>query len=67
MATYNGYMYITGGWNNSVDFADTRYAAINSDGTLGTWADAGNNFSDARSEHVTVVANGYIYVRNNFV
>lgn len=59
---YNGYMYVTGGVDTSAKHADTRYAPINSNGTLGTWADSGNNFTTARMYHSCFVANGYLYV-----
>ncbi|MEO6513663.1 MAG: hypothetical protein ABIR37_03170 [Candidatus Saccharimonadales bacterium] len=59
---YNGYMYVVGGWDGTIDHDDTRYAAINSNGTLGTWADAGSNFTNARGDMGWAVNNGYLYI-----
>ena len=62
LQAYNGYMYVVGGWDNTIDHADTRYAPINSNGTVGTWTDSGNNFTNARSHLQTLINNGYLYV-----
>lgn len=60
---YNGFMYVVGGVSGSATYYnDVRYAAINSGGTLGAWADGGNNFTTARAGHTAVAYNGYIYV-----
>jgi hypothetical protein len=59
----NGYLYIVGGYNGtSTYYNDVQYAAINPDGTIGTFASAGNSFTNARDYHSTVTANGYLYV-----
>jgi len=59
---YNGYMYITGGYNDvSLHQSDTQYAVINTAGTLGAWA-ATTAFTTARQQHTSVVSNGYLYI-----
>ncbi len=57
---YNGYLYINGGIAGSFSNA-TRYAPINSDGTLGAWTTAANTMSTPRYKHGLAVYNGYIY------
>ena len=66
IATYNGYMYITGGTDSVGYNADTRYAAINSDGTLGTWASAGSSFTNGRMFHGTLAYGGYLYILGGY-
>ncbi|OYW86535.1 hypothetical protein B7Z17_00150, partial [Candidatus Saccharibacteria bacterium 32-49-10] len=59
---YNGYLYITGGWNGTNYYNDVQYAAINPDGTLGTFTTSPNAFLYARYFHTSVAYNGYLYV-----
>jgi hypothetical protein len=57
---YNGYIYEMGGWNGSAYVATVYYAAINSNGTLGSWSTTTSlpgNLDNASS----VVYNGYVY------
>lgn len=62
---YNGYLYVAGGStvpDSAADaLADVQYAAINDDGTLGTWA-ATTSFSTKRIYHDLVAYNGYLYI-----
>lgn len=58
---YNGYMYVLGGWDGTSDLATTRYAPINSDGSIGSWT-SGTSFSGGRSNLACTVANGYLYI-----
>jgi N-acetylneuraminic acid mutarotase len=58
---YNGYMYILGGYDGSTNYNDVQYAAINSNGTLGTWA-ATASFTTGRRSPVAAVYNGYVYL-----
>lgn len=68
---YNGYLYIIGGVHATSDTAcngtasiycsDIQYCPINADGSLGTCNSAGS-FTTARSQHTSVVYNGYLYV-----
>lgn len=60
---YNGYLYITGGANPpSLYTSATSFAPIQTDGTLGSWNVASNNFTDARYRHTAVAYKGYLYV-----
>ena len=59
---YNGYLYAIGGWDGNNDHADTRYAPINANGTVGTWQDSGNDFATIRSNSNCFTANGYLYL-----
>lgn len=58
---YNGYMYVAGGLTSGGQVATVRYAAINSDGSLGTWSGT-TSFTTARYAHKCFVANGYFYI-----
>jgi len=58
---YNGYMYVMGGYNGSAYLADTQYAVINANGTLGTWT-ASTSFTTGRQGHTSVIYNGYVYI-----
>ncbi len=62
---YNGYIYVIGGTQNAVAVATIDYAPINSNGTIGTWA-ATTAFPTARTDHTSVVYNGYLYVIGGF-
>lgn len=60
-----GYFYVIGGIynNNSNESTEVNFAAINSDGTLGTFAKTTAQLSTARGDGVGAVAwNGRIYV-----
>ncbi|MEK7594896.1 MAG: carbohydrate binding domain-containing protein, partial [Patescibacteria group bacterium] len=61
----NGYIYAIGGLDDSVGYSDAvYYAKLNSDGTVGTWRSTTpiNNSATTRSEHASIVVNGYLYV-----
>lgn len=58
---FNGYIYVTGGYDGSARANDVLYAQINSDGTLGSWKSAAP-FSDARGDHCSAAYGGYLYV-----
>lgn len=68
LGTNNGYMYVIGGGSTTLIGAaatghtDVLYAAINANGTLGTWTASANKFSNARTHNGGVVYNGYLYV-----
>jgi hypothetical protein len=69
---YNGYVYIMGGYSNvNGDYNDVQYAAINSNGSLGTWhytynsASSGSfvgGFTNARDSFAFAEYNGYLYI-----
>ena len=58
---YNGYLYITGGYDGTESLPDIEFAKINvSDGTVGTWADS--SVSIQRRWGLTApVSNSYVY------
>lgn len=56
--TYNGYMYLAGGYNHN----DAQYAQINANGTLAPWTTTASLSSSAGERYVTGIAyNGYLY------
>ena len=59
--TYNGYLYILGGFNGAAGLNDVQYAPINADGTVGSWSIT-TSFTTARYIHTSIVYNGYLYV-----
>ncbi|MBU4348236.1 hypothetical protein KJ671_01875 [Patescibacteria group bacterium] len=58
----NGYVYVTGGWDKTNVLSTVYYAKLNSDGSTGTWSTNANALPAARSNHSSVVANGYVYI-----
>lgn len=59
---YNGYLYVTAGHKTgNIDLADTQYAQINADGSVGTWQ-ATTSLTSARHAFGSVAYNGYLYV-----
>ncbi len=61
-ATYNGYMYIVGGFNNAGgQLDDVEYAPLNSNGTVGTWTST-TSLPDERMGGYAVAYDGYIYL-----
>jgi hypothetical protein len=60
----NGYLYVIAGRDASANpFSDVQYAPIRADGTLGTWASAGANFSPSgRFGLAAAASKGYLYV-----
>jgi hypothetical protein len=57
----NGYVYIFGGDNGTTSSSNTYYAAVNADGTLGTW-NSGTALPATLTGSSAVVVNGYAYV-----
>ncbi len=63
LVAMNGYLYFVGGGNGSdVPQSAVKYAALNADGSIGSWTTSSNPLTNARSNAVTVALNGYIYV-----
>jgi N-acetylneuraminic acid mutarotase len=61
-ASYNGYVYVLGGENDSfADQSGVYYAKLNADGSTGTWSTNTNSLPAAIRGQTTVVSNGYIY------
>ncbi|MEK9170271.1 MAG: hypothetical protein AAB674_01350, partial [Patescibacteria group bacterium] len=61
----NGYAYVIGGYN-SVSQTTVYYAKLNSNGSTGAWATNANALPADRSDHSSVVANGYVYVLGGY-
>jgi hypothetical protein len=60
LTAYNGFLYLVGGGNGANRFV--CYAALNSNGTLGTWTAATSTFATGRIGSTVVGFNGYLYV-----
>ncbi|MEO8105670.1 MAG: kelch repeat-containing protein [Candidatus Saccharibacteria bacterium] len=58
---HNGYLYIIGG-NNGAYQNDIQHCLLNADGSVGTCVQQTAAFTTARSEHTSVVYNGYLYI-----
>jgi hypothetical protein len=63
----NGYIYALGGVNSGQNAnSGVYYAAINADGTLGSWQTNANSLPAGRAGLVTGVSNGYLYAVGGF-
>lgn len=58
---YDGYLYVVGGYSGSPQTA-VYYAAINNDGTLGTWSTNSTSLPSGRSDISAVAYNGRVYI-----
>ena len=62
----NGYLYLAGGYNGTTTYyADTQYAPINSNGSIGAWATT-TSFANASYGVGMAAYNGYVYVGGGF-
>jgi hypothetical protein len=62
----NGYLYLAGGYNGTATYyADTQYAPINSNGSIGAWATA-TSFANASYGVGMTAYNGNIYIGGGF-
>lgn len=60
--TYNGYIYVLGGYNSGgANLNTVQYAPLNTDGTVGAWT-ATSNFTNARRTFSAAAMNGYLYI-----
>ncbi len=59
--TYSNTLYVLGGYNGTNYMNDVQYAAIASDGTIGSWA-YGNSLPIMVRQASGFAANGYIYL-----
>ncbi len=61
--TYNGYVYVMGGWNSGLaTVATVYYAPINPNGSIGSWTnDTTNPIPQALDGASSIVNNGYAY------
>ncbi len=66
--TYNGYVYVMGGMNNSGNssFNTVYYAPLNSNGSVGSWTTSTNTLPQALSGATSVTYNGYVYVMGGY-
>ena len=61
--TFNGYVYVVGGYDGTSTTNIVQYAQLNSNGTVGTWSTSTNNIPiSTLYSGVTVSNNGYVYV-----
>jgi len=63
--TYNGYLFMTGGSNNTGSFSTVYSAKINSDGTIGSWATL-SILPQTIQRHSAVAYNGYLFVTGGY-
>ena len=61
MVAYRGNVYVLGGYDGTNAYNDVQYAAINTDGSLGSWT-ATSSFRTARSSATAQIYNGYMYI-----
>jgi N-acetylneuraminic acid mutarotase len=60
--TYNGYVYVMGGYLGGTSYLnDVQFASMNTNGTVNPWT-AAASFPTQRSYHTSVVYNGYVYI-----
>ncbi|MBS1149601.1 MAG: hypothetical protein H6Q89_1299, partial [Myxococcaceae bacterium] len=64
-AVYNGFLYVSGGYDGTAYRNDVQVAPINVDGTLGTWTST-TAFPTVRSGHTMVAYNGNLYVLGGY-
>ena len=58
--TYDGFIYEIGGYNGSTDVATVDYAALNSDGTVGSWTST-TSMPETVNQATSIAYNGYVY------
>jgi len=61
-----GYLYAFGGYDGSNGLSSVERAAINPDGTLGTWEVTGS-MSAARFHHAVIMSQGYVYILGGYI
>ncbi len=62
-ATYNGYLYSIGGLPDAGGRLDSvSYAAVQNDGSVGTWTTSPNTLPTTIQQAATFAYNGYLYV-----
>ncbi len=60
--TYNGYLYVLGGYiSGGTNLNTVQYAPLNTNGTVGGWT-ATSSFTNARRTFSAAVLNGYMYI-----
>ena len=58
---YNGYLYVTGGYDGTTFYNDVQYAPINSDGTVGTWSTT-ITYTSGRWGLAAAAYKGFMYI-----
>ncbi len=58
---YNGYMYVSGGQDSGGELDGVEYAAVNSDGSIGSWTPT-TSLPGVRRAHALQAFNDYLYV-----
>jgi hypothetical protein len=63
----DGYFYLFGGVQAAANsyLADSQYAVVNSDGSLGSWTMT-NSFTTARTNFGAIAYNGYVYILGGY-
>ena len=59
---YNGYLYIIGGYDFTINYNDIQHCPINSNGSVGACTQQTSAFTTARDSHTSFVYNGYLYI-----
>jgi hypothetical protein len=61
VVTYDGYLYLLGGYTGTNQLSDVQYAPINANGTIGAWQ-ATTSLGTARAYYDAVAYRGYLYI-----
>ena len=61
-ASYDGYIYVFGGADNSGGSSSVYSAPFNANGTIGSWTTSGNSLPQTIDNATSVNVNGYVYV-----
>ncbi len=61
VTAYNGYIYVVGGRDGANGMSTARFARLNTNGTVGTWADSGSTMTVHRLGSTVAAYNGYLY------
>ena len=64
--TYDGYIYVMGGYNGSANSADVYYASLSINGGLGTWNTSPNSLPQVLNGATAVTYDGYVYVMGGY-
>lgn len=66
--SYNGYLYVLGGWDETTTGGDdVIYAKIYANGTIGSWSSTTSLPTTGRTHSGATIANGYIYIVGGMV
>ncbi|MDD5688349.1 MAG: fibronectin type III domain-containing protein [Elusimicrobia bacterium] len=62
MATYNGRLYVVGGFNSGISTPSVYSSLIDGNGNVGSWTNEANQMPQGRYNHAAAVWNGKLYV-----